>query len=158
MSGLSWWTDSPPWLGVSPSASLVSAVDALPPSGSIFAARMQGREMLDSDGVFTQFYENLRLPDYFGWNWNALHDCLSDLGWIPATRYLLIVDDAEHVLSNDPSERLEFFRILLRSAKYWAAKPDLPDRKKVTFHAVFLCASEACSDVDAEITQAERSL
>ncbi|MFG3010974.1 barstar family protein [Streptomyces cinerochromogenes] len=35
--------------------------------------------MCDSDGVFTPFHEALRLPDCFGWNWNALRDCLQDL-------------------------------------------------------------------------------
>ncbi|MFF5535340.1 barstar family protein [Streptomyces cinerochromogenes] len=38
--------------------------------------------MCDSDGVFTQFHEALRLPDCFGWNWNALRDCLQDLHWL----------------------------------------------------------------------------
>ncbi|MFG2651643.1 barstar family protein [Streptomyces sp. NPDC048436] len=158
MSDLPWWTDSPPWLSLSPSDSRISAAEALPPSGSFYAARMSGREMLDADGVFTQFYEHLRLPDYFGWNWNALYDCLSDLNWIPAARYLLIVDDAEHVLSDNPSERHDFLRTLFRAAESWAAKPDLPNRKKATFRVVFLCASEACNDFSAEIARAERSL
>lgn len=119
---------------------------------------MRGRDMADSDGVFTQFYENLRLPDYFGWNWNALRDCLSDLSWIPATRYLLMVDDADHLLADSPSERPDFLRALVRAAQYWAAKPSFPDRDKTIFRVVFLCAPEVCDDFREEITQFERSL
>ncbi|MGW1923746.1 barstar family protein [Streptomyces massasporeus] len=29
-------------------------------------------------GCSLRFDEALRLPDYFGWNWNALRDCLTD--------------------------------------------------------------------------------
>ncbi|MFK0106416.1 barstar family protein [Streptomyces sp. NPDC091217] len=34
------------------------------------------------DDVFQKFWDAFRLPDYFGWNWPALRDCLRDLGWL----------------------------------------------------------------------------
>lgn len=155
MSDLAWWADSPPWIHVVASNSPVLAERALPPTGSILAARMQGRQMLDADGVFTQFYEHLRLPDYFGWNWNALYDCLSDLNWLAATHYLLIVDDSESILSGSPEERPVFFRTLLRSAEDWAGKPEFPGRQKTTFRVVLLCDPEARDALGREIAHAQ---
>lgn len=35
-----------------------------------------------SSQVFDFFYKYLVLPGYFGFNWNALFDCLCDLHWI----------------------------------------------------------------------------
>lgn len=36
--------------------------------------------------------EALRLPDYFGRNWDALSDCLRDLSWLPPGRINLVHD------------------------------------------------------------------
>ncbi|WP_237281851.1 barstar family protein [Streptomyces griseochromogenes] len=93
--------------------------------------------MVDSDGVFAQFYEHLHLPDYFGWNWDALRDCLQDLGWIPASHFLLTVDDAESALSGSPEERAIFYQALTDAARYWAAKPELPGQKRP--HSEYFC-------------------
>ncbi|MFE1951028.1 barstar family protein [Streptomyces sp. NPDC059524] len=95
-----------------------------------------------TDGVFAQFYEALRLPDHFGWNWPALQDCLFDLHWISAERILLTIDDVHAVLSEEPQEREVPFRMLKDAAKHWAGKPDLPGQKKVSFEAVLLCPSD----------------
>ncbi|WP_282795842.1 barstar family protein [Streptomyces sp. CC224B] len=153
MSAPSWWTDSPPWAHVIPSDAPTSPKEALPPSGSIFVARMQGQDMLDADGVFTQFYEHLRLPDYFGWNWDALNDCLSDLHWITARRYLLIVDDSEYLLSQSPDERPILLRILLKSAEHWARKPDFPGQPKSVLRTIFLCRPDLSPELQEEFSR-----
>lgn len=89
--------------------------------------------MRDSDGVFTRFHEALRLPDHFGWNWNAMRDCLSDLHWINAKHFLLTVDDADVVLSESPEERKIFLRSLNYAATFWAGKPDLSGQERPPF-------------------------
>ncbi|OIK07122.1 hypothetical protein BIV23_05065 [Streptomyces monashensis] len=123
---------------VASSDSLVPLKDALPPTGLFYSARMRGLEMRDADGVFTQFHEALRLPDYFGWNWNALRDCLCDLHWITATRVLVVVDDADAVLSEAPDEREILMRALDDAVTFWAGKPGLPGQERRTFEVVLL--------------------
>ncbi|MGX4688720.1 barstar family protein [Streptomyces sp. JNUCC 63] len=139
MSNATWWARDEARIHVVPTDSTLSVVHALPPTGLIYSARMRGREMHDSDGVFTQFYEALRLPDYFGWNWNALRDCLTDLHWLSAQHFLVTIEDADVVLSESPEEREILFRALNDAAKFWAGKPDLPGQEKITFQAVLLC-------------------
>ncbi|WEO94958.1 barstar family protein [Streptomyces sp. FXJ1.172] len=119
--------------------------EALPPTGLLYSARMRGQEMRDADGVFTQFYEALRLPDYFGWNWNALRDCLRDLHWITATRFLVVIDDAVAVLSEAPDEREILWRALDDAVTFWAGKPVLPGQERITFEVVLLCPPAAGS-------------
>ena len=48
-------------------------------------ASTQGKQEL-----LTRFAQGLSFPDYFGRNWDALIDCLSDLTWCSASE--LIVD------------------------------------------------------------------
>ncbi|KPI33604.1 Barstar (barnase inhibitor) [Actinobacteria bacterium OV450] len=40
------------------------------------------------DALFRQFRDGLRLPDHPGWNRDALHDCLRDLGRLSADQVL----------------------------------------------------------------------
>lgn len=43
--------------------------------------------------LFGVMRKHLKLPGYFGGNWDALHDCLRDGSWLP--------DDAEIILRHD---------------------------------------------------------
>ncbi|MFF7274410.1 barstar family protein [Streptomyces griseorubiginosus] len=151
MKSIPLWTSSPPWIRVIPTDVNISIADALPSTGSAFTARMQGLDMSDADGVFSQFYENLRLPAYFGWNWDALRDCLEDLDWIDVNRYHLVIDDADSVLAGSPGERATLFRILSNAAKYWARKPDFPEKVKVTFSVFLLCRPGAYAEFRKEV-------
>jgi RNAse (barnase) inhibitor barstar len=45
-------------------------------------------ELLDTLGHVLAF------PEWFGCNWDALADCLTDLSWLPAPGYLLVIQHA----------------------------------------------------------------
>ncbi|MFG2891468.1 barstar family protein [Streptomyces sp. NPDC048248] len=47
--------------------------------------------VLDKDGFMARCARSLRLPDWFGRNWDALADCLTDLSWCPTDRGRLLV-------------------------------------------------------------------
>lgn len=98
--------------------------------------------MRDFDGVFTRFYEALRLPDYFGWNRDALRDCLSDLRRLNFKHFLVAIDDVHALLSESPEERGILFRSLNDATKFWAGKAGLPGQEKTTFQAVLPCPPE----------------
>ncbi|WP_406396075.1 barstar family protein [Streptomyces sp. NBC_00887] len=61
------------------------------------------------------------MPDYFGWNWDALSDCLRDLNWLPADHYVLIIEAADEALSDDAAGRRLLFRTLLRAGQRWSS-------------------------------------
>ncbi|MFJ5031024.1 barstar family protein [Streptomyces sp. NPDC088560] len=153
MNDTFWWPQAGADAGVRVASAdaVLPAVRALPPTGLIYSARMRGQEMRDTDGVFTQFYEALRLPDYFGWNWNALRDCLDDLHWIQATHFLLVIDDADAVLSEAPEEREILWHAMNGAVKFWAGKPELPGQQKTTFDVILLCPADVQEAMRSEV-------
>lgn len=47
--------------------------------------------------VFDAFSQALGFPDWFGRNWDALEDCLTDLSWREAAGHVLILENADEV-------------------------------------------------------------
>ncbi len=66
--------------------------------------------------IFDLFYHSLSLPGYFGFNWNALFDCLCDLHWIDK-RTVAIVHDELPQLSG--LEMTTYLSLLSESAVDW---------------------------------------
>lgn len=88
-----------------------------------------------------EFKTVLRFPDYFGANWDALEDCLTDLAWWPAAAYILVITDASEILAAEsPSEFRLLLRIMRAVAGRWSEPEALPDgteRPATPFHVVF---------------------
>lgn len=61
----------------------------------------------------------LQFPQWFGGNWDALEDCLTDLSWIDARGYVLVIEDAG-ALPTD--ERGVFIDVLEAAASFWAGR------------------------------------
>ncbi len=73
---------------------------------------------LDRTALFNFLEVSLRFP-YFGHNWNALDDCLTDLEWIePVT---LCHEDIP--LVNEPSECKIYLTVLADSVEVWKSRP-----------------------------------
>ena len=41
--------------------------------------------------ILAQYAGQLRVPDYFGWNWDAFEECLRDLSWLVGIEHVVIV-------------------------------------------------------------------
>jgi hypothetical protein len=62
----------------------------------------------------------LRFPDYFGHNWDALDECLRDLGWLPEGDVLLAHEDIP--LHADPAARGIYLATLREAVEIWAKR------------------------------------
>jgi RNAse (barnase) inhibitor barstar len=61
----------------------------------------------------------LAFPDWFGFNWDALFDCLADLSWQPAEAYLLILENADDFQREAPEAFAVATTILADAASVW---------------------------------------
>ena len=100
------------------------------------AALMQGRE-----GMYREFAAVMKFPDYFGNNYNALDDCMTDLQWLPADGYLLLIKNSEFLLSKEDDGVLKGLLSILDSAgEEWTKPVKLGDwwgnRDGLPFHTI----------------------
>ena len=135
-----WWDASVVSLTVSSRGALVKLEEILPSTGRIVVARLDGTKMFDADHALYEFSDALLFPGYFGWNWDALSDCLHDLDWLPADGYLIVVENATRVLPDDATGRHTLFRILIRAARHWSSPLG---KTPVAFKVMLLCDDEA---------------
>uniref|UniRef100_A0AAU2VK54 Barstar family protein n=1 Tax=Streptomyces sp. NBC_00008 TaxID=2903610 RepID=A0AAU2VK54_9ACTN len=109
-----------PWMHIITKGGCLKIDEILPSSGNVHVARLSGHDMLDEVSVFQTFWESLKFPEYFGWNWNAFYDCLRDLQWLSSDYHVLVIECAESVLSEDSVAREEFFGCLWRAGQQWS--------------------------------------
>jgi hypothetical protein len=65
--------------------------------------------------VFDAFARALAFPDWFGRNWDALEDCLTDLSWRDAAGYVLLLEGVA-------KEERVLVDVLRSAAQFWAGQ------------------------------------
>lgn len=78
-------------------------------------AEVQGKEEL-----LTALAKALAFPPWFGHNWDALEDCLSDMSWREAEGYVLILRHADRLHGQSETDFLTALRILADVSTTWA--------------------------------------
>jgi RNAse (barnase) inhibitor barstar len=73
----------------------------------------------DKDSIMKTLAEALGFPKWFGANWDALEDCLSDLSWRDASGWVLVFRDFDALSRDDLGVLLE---VLRSAAQFWAAR------------------------------------
>ena len=64
----------------------------------------------------------LGFPAWFGHNWDAFFDCLTDLSWRPALGYVLILEHAAELQATEPGVFDTSLAILGDAAAVWQAR------------------------------------
>ena len=74
----------------------------------------------NKEDFLAQVAKTLNFPHWFGSNWDALNDCLTDLEWLPRkTGYVLVFENTEHFATRKKNEFENAKDILNAAADYW---------------------------------------
>jgi RNAse (barnase) inhibitor barstar len=102
---------------------------------------VRGRKMRSVDALFDEVSAALQFPGYFGENWPAFNECLSEMDWLPAgVGVVIVLTEAGEVLIDDHEAELgALVRAMARAASTYAEpieRGEWWDRPAVPFHVV----------------------
>lgn len=80
------------------------------------------KQILDKSSFLKTVAAALKFPSYFGMNWDALNDCLTDLSWKKAAGFVIIFVNSKSVSENMAADFKTIKSILEASAEYWKKK------------------------------------
>lgn len=81
---------------------------------------IDGEQIADKETFLKAFAEQLGFPDYFGHNWDAFYDCMTDLSWREGHNDLLIVyKNPQRFKKACPADWSIANEILLDIIDYW---------------------------------------
>ena len=63
--------------------------------GEAVSRIVRGKNCGSISELFHEFSAALQFPYYFGNNWDALDDCLSDLAWLKSDKIVLFITNAD---------------------------------------------------------------
>jgi RNAse (barnase) inhibitor barstar len=96
----------------------VRAGNVFPPGWAV--AILDGAEAGTRTGFFTAIARELRFPDYFGHNWDAVYDCLTDFGWLPAAGFGIVFDGYGGLATAQPEQWQIALNVLSEASAFWS--------------------------------------
>jgi hypothetical protein len=100
-------------------AEAILAVGALARSLGLDLVRVDLSGCSDKAGFLQRVAKALEFPSWFGHNWDALFDCLNDLGWRPAPGYVLLLENPSELRDAEPEVFDTALAILGDAAVAW---------------------------------------
>jgi hypothetical protein len=79
---------------------------------------IDGHRLTGKQAMLAALAEALSFPAYFGFNWDAADECLTDLGWHDGD-VVLIIDDAGTPASSAPEDWGVLLDVLADAARFW---------------------------------------
>ncbi|MDQ7781597.1 MAG: barstar family protein [Desulfomonilaceae bacterium] len=80
---------------------------------------VDGANVQDKNQFLSVFAKALQFPAYFGFNWDALEDCLTDLSWHEADGYVIVYTRFDVFFEHDPEEARTALDIMSDCADFW---------------------------------------
>ncbi len=97
------------------------ALRALDRAGSAVTVRfVRGRKAETTARFYDELAAALQFPDYFGENWDAVNDCLTDLGWLGGGLVLGLLDGDKLLAAAGDDAARSLVKVLTAAAGHWA--------------------------------------
>lgn len=84
---------------------------------------IDGSRVVDKSSLLAESARALSFPSYFGHNWDAFEECVTDLAWLDDRGCVMLYDHAAVLVSQHPDVWATFYDILDSAVAYWKEKP-----------------------------------
>ncbi|HMK39501.1 MAG TPA: barstar family protein [Bacteroidota bacterium] len=121
----------------------------VPPRKHAAVRILRGKKCATRDEMFDEFARALDFPHYFSRTWDSLEECLTDLEWLSAEAFVLIITNADQLLKSSPADLKALAGILASSAGHWNSA-DPP----ASFHCLFQCEPGSADDLTGRLAVA----
>ena len=69
-----------------------------------YVSHINGKLCLTLNDFFREVSSSMRFPYYFGWNWDAFSECITDLDWLKFKSIQIVIDNYELMFKSESSE------------------------------------------------------
>ncbi len=130
---------------------IMSGLDSLQIPG-YYIAIIDGLKSKNIKTFLDEISRAFQFPDYFGYNYNALDECLNDLEWIRENHYALYIMNYDQFFADEShEERIHALQVLNNAANEWANVPNFDGeeefRKKADFKIILEKTDKAIQDL-----------
>lgn len=101
---------------------------------------LRGSRMVNIQSLFDEISAALQFPYYFGYNWAALDECITDLEWMKGDAYIIAISDFNILHQELGSTTGTLLQILDNAATEWStpiSQGESWDRPARPFHVLF---------------------
>ena len=97
----------------------IATLDDAVHDAGLLARRIDLTECTDKASLLALMSNALTLPEGRGRNWDALADCLTDLSWMAADGYVIVLDHADAFARANPTDFATALSIFQDAADTW---------------------------------------
>src|SRR5438477_6914733 len=80
---------------------------------------LDGYKISDKKSFLEKIARAMKFPDYFGKNWDALNDCLTDMEWARGAGYILLYQFPDRFVKKNPDEWKVAVDIFNTAIEFW---------------------------------------
>ena len=122
--------------------------------------KIMGNRSKDVQSFYGEIAAALQFPYYFGKNWWAFEECITDLDWAEGDAYLILVHDACLLLSEAPAKSFHTLLTLFEAANEEWLTPNLyipRERQPTPFHVLFQCTKDEIAEFSQRLDREDVS-
>ena len=81
--------------------------------------RIDLAKVRNKEGLLAAIGDAMAFPEWYGHNWDALLDCLADLGWRPAEGYVVILEHCDRIHGMAEADFVQTLQVFENAANEW---------------------------------------
>ena len=90
-----------------------------------YVCHVKGEFCRSLDDFFREISSGMRFPYYFGWNWDAFDECITDLEWLKFSSLFIVIDNRKLLFSDENNPNV-FRKLLIKhlgiAVEYWTSQ------------------------------------